>query len=110
MRTITEIRSAIEESASEAEAAAALHAIALFIQGADSVSQHWSLRGLQVVRTDFIRALDSALAEVPTVLRERIAMWDRLIGKSTDDDEIRDAQAAQSELRWLLLQLEGETS
>lgn len=54
--------------------------------------------------------IDTALAEVPTVLRDRIEMWDRVIGKSTDDDEIRDAQAAQSELRWLLLQLEGEKS
>lgn len=52
--------------------------------------------------------LMTALAEVPKVCRERIDMWSKVIARSTDDDEIRDAQAAQSELRWLLLQLEGE--
>lgn len=54
--------------------------------------------------------IDTALAEVPKVCRERIEMWSNLIARSSDDDEIRDAQAAQSELRLLLLQLEGDQS
>lgn len=47
----------------------------------------------------------TALAEVVTACEERVAMWEHVIGRSSDDDEIRDAQAAASELRWLVLQL-----
>ena len=52
-----------------------------------------------------MHAITTALAEVPDALEQRIAMWQTVIARSTDDDEIRDAQAAASELRWLLLQL-----
>lgn len=47
----------------------------------------------------------TALAEVVTACEERIGMWEKTIARSSDDDEIRDAQAAASELRWLVLQL-----
>lgn len=56
-------------------------------------------------RTQAMNAITTALAEVPDALEQRIAMWQTVIARSTDDDEIRDAQAAASELRWLLLQL-----
>jgi hypothetical protein len=110
MRTITEQRHDIVTHFEIARNQDVVYELTLLRSGKHSPEAGQAERAARRELQLALDAIDTSLAEVPTLLRERIEMWDRVIGKSTDDDEIRDAQAAQSELRWLLLQLEGEKS
>lgn len=108
MRTITEQRKTIDAALKIAEDTARLDAAALAVSGSDSFTAATTAKHHKRSVQTVALTIDTALAEVPRACRERIEMWSKVIARSSDDDEIRDAQAAQSELRWLLLQLEGE--
>ena len=100
MRTITELQRDLSIEVDRARMKAYHVGLVKF----DEERQHARDANLDA-RTQAMNAITTALAEVPDVLEQRIAMWQSVIARSTDDDEIRDAQAAASELRWLLLQL-----